>query len=82
MKDEILKISKRLEKGILTEKEAQQELCILFGFSGSFYIHNHIATNAEFGCIAETQELALSRLVNELGYKKEEFAYKTSHILI
>ena len=82
MKEEILKISKRLEKGILTEKESRQELCVLFGVSGSFYIHNHIATNAEFGCIAETHELALDRLVKELGYKREEFEYKTSHVLI
>ncbi|MAG87317.1 MAG: hypothetical protein CMB97_08115 [Flavobacteriaceae bacterium] len=63
-------------------EEAAKKICTLFSVSGSFYIYNHIATNAEFGCIAETHELALDRLVNELGYKKEEFEYKHSHVLI
>ena len=82
MKEKMKEYIQQYNKGGFTYKELEWELLNLYSVSGSFYIYNHIATNAEFGCIAETHELALDRLVKELGYKREEFEYKTSHVLI
>ena len=50
MKEQILEISKRLENDEITYKEAQNELCVLFGVSNSVCDHkNSYIVSGVFG---------------------------------